>query len=80
MEIYEIIASMKKVTFKEVVKGMQNPPSERTIRGDLVLLKNNGLVDFTGRGRGAVCRRFHETRRGFPTASSHHGWPRSTGC
>jgi ATP-dependent DNA helicase RecG len=53
-ELIDILATHNKLTFKQIMNLMKNPPSERTIRNDLTELRNKGLVASEGLGRAAV--------------------------
>lgn len=44
------------IPFARVVAGLKEPPSERTVRNELVRLRELGLVEVEGHGRGAAWR------------------------
>ena len=52
-EILDILAGAPRLALREIPPLMAAPPSERTVREDLLLLKRLGLVGVKGRGRGA---------------------------
>lgn len=54
LEIMSIVQKTGEINFGNIVEHMKNPPSERTVRNDLVRLKALGLVDSKGFGRGAL--------------------------
>lgn len=52
-QILQILSDGKKRPFRDIFQRLACPPSERTAREDLILLRNLGLVDASGRGAGA---------------------------
>lgn len=53
-QLMTMLGTRQKLTFKEIMSIMENPPSERTIRNDLTELRNKGLIISEGLGRGAI--------------------------
>lgn len=54
LEILSIIQKSGESSFGDIVGRMENPPSERTVRNELVRLKEMGLIDSKGLKRGAL--------------------------
>jgi ATP-dependent DNA helicase RecG len=52
-EILQAMANRGRVTFSEVRSALASPPSDRSIRNDLMHLRQLGLIHLDGRGRGA---------------------------
>lgn len=52
--LLRILSSQQKVTLKEIMTQLQDPPTDRTVRSILSDLRNKGLVNSEGFGRGAV--------------------------
>jgi ATP-dependent DNA helicase RecG len=53
-EILEVIGRGRRIPLREIMARLSNPPAEATVRDDLYHLKRLGLIDSTGRGRGAT--------------------------
>ncbi len=53
-EILEVIGRGRRIPLREVMSRLSSPPAEATVRDDLYHLKRLGLIDSTGRGRGAT--------------------------
>lgn len=56
-EIVRIIAAGQPIPLRDILRQMKEPPASATVRDDLYHLKALGLIDSTGRGRGALWRR-----------------------
>ena len=52
-EILQILADGKQLPFRQIYQALEMPPSERTLREDLMLLRRMELVDSRGHGAGA---------------------------
>jgi ATP-dependent DNA helicase RecG len=52
-EILHLLAGGGRLTFAQVRGGIENPPSDRSVRNDLAHLRQLGLTKLEGRGRGA---------------------------
>lgn len=52
-EILHVLARRGRLTFAEVREQLADPPSDRSIRNDLMQLRQLGLARLDGRGRGA---------------------------
>ena len=52
-QILAILSKHGKMALREIRAFLENPPADRTIRDDLAQLKNLGLIDSEGMGRGA---------------------------
>ncbi len=52
-EILSILAEVDQVSMKEIMIKLKNPPSERMVRKDLSVLKDQDIVVNTGFGRGS---------------------------
>lgn len=52
--LLDILSIHGKSTFKDIMERLQNPPSIRTVRNELSNLRDKGLVNSQGHGRGAV--------------------------
>lgn len=55
-EILQVLARSTHLAFRDIRKGINNPPPERTLREDLIHLKKIGLIESEGFGRGASWR------------------------
>lgn len=55
-EILQVLARSTHLAFRDIRKGINNPPPERTLREDLIHLKKLGLIESEGFGRGASWR------------------------
>lgn len=53
-EILELIAKFNYCTSSQILEHMSNPPSDRTLRSDLVHLESLGLVKRQGGGRSTL--------------------------
>lgn len=53
-EILEVIGRGRRIPLRVIISSLSNPPAEATLRDDLYHLKRLGLIDSTGRGRGAT--------------------------
>ncbi len=52
-EVLQILADGGTKRFSDIYQQLQDPPAERTVREDLRLLRELGMVELTGRGAGA---------------------------
>lgn len=52
----KVAASPRGVALRDIKASLENPPAEWEIKNDLALLKQLGLIEPRGRGRGAVWR------------------------
>lgn len=52
-ELLQILADGGTKRFSDIYQQLENPPAERTVREDLRLLRELGMVELTGRGAGA---------------------------
>lgn len=52
----KVAASPKGVALRDIKASLENPPAEWEVKNDLALLKQLGLIEPRGRGRGAVWR------------------------
>lgn len=55
-EILQALSDGQQRPFREIYQALDNPPAERTVRDDLMLLRSIGLVDSSGHGAGARWR------------------------
>lgn len=53
-EILSIIQKSDESSFSDIVERMENPPSERTVRNELIRLKELGLINSKGLKRGTL--------------------------
>ena len=53
-EILHILSTEPDIPFRTIFNRLDDAPAERTLRKSLNQLKDLGLIDFKGRGRGAV--------------------------
>lgn len=53
-EIIYILKNVDTMTASEIMKQLQDPPAKRTLRDDLSILKNCGIIDFSGRAKTAI--------------------------
>jgi ATP-dependent DNA helicase RecG len=53
-ELIGILTMHRKLTFKQIMKLIKNPPAERTVRNDLTGLRNKDLIASEGFGRAAI--------------------------
>ncbi|MBN2689728.1 MAG: putative DNA binding domain-containing protein [Gammaproteobacteria bacterium] len=54
LEILTVIRETGEISFRDLVKRLENPPADRTLRDDLAKLKQLQLIDSKGFGRGAL--------------------------
>jgi ATP-dependent DNA helicase RecG len=52
-EVLQILADGRKYKFREVYEGLENRPAERTLRDDMKMLRDLGLIECSGRGPNA---------------------------
>ncbi|MBI3661151.1 putative DNA binding domain-containing protein [Candidatus Acetothermia bacterium] len=52
-ELLHLLSQKGAMPLREIRAGMKNPPADRTLQVDLAHLKRSGLIDSSGRGRGA---------------------------
>ncbi len=52
-EILHVLAQQKAMPLREILSRMGSSPAERTLQKELALLRELGMVDAAGRGRGA---------------------------
>lgn len=52
-EVLQLLARTGKLRFSDIRNGLENPPSDRSIRNDLTHLRRLGLTQLEGHGRGA---------------------------
>lgn len=55
-EILQTLAGGQELPLRAILEALNNPPSKRTVQKDLLLLRDLGLVDSLGWGRGARYR------------------------
>ena len=53
-QVLLILSDGKEHRFQEIYAQLENPPTDRTVRQDLNLLRQVGLVEGSGRGAGAA--------------------------
>ena len=51
--ILQILSDGQKRRLQEILAGLENPPAMRTLQDNLSLLRDLGLIECSGRGRGA---------------------------
>lgn len=56
-EILALLADGRPLRLAEIVGGLREPPTPRTVQRDIDVLRERGLVTAEGRGRGAAYRR-----------------------
>lgn len=49
-EILQLLADGTRHTFREVYDHLEHPPAERTVRDDMKMLRDLGLIEVSGRG------------------------------
>jgi ATP-dependent DNA helicase RecG len=49
-----VIGRGRRIPLRQIMASLSHPPAEATVRDDLYHLKRLGLIDSTGRGRGAT--------------------------
>jgi predicted HTH transcriptional regulator len=52
--ILGLFAKQSQMTIKDIVQQLENPPTTRSIRTDLAILQEHGLVRLEGFGRSAI--------------------------
>lgn len=52
-EILQVIGRGRRIPLRQIMASLSRPPAEATVRDDLYHLKRLGLIDSSGRGRGA---------------------------
>jgi ATP-dependent DNA helicase RecG len=60
-EILHLLAQKAAMALRDIRSAMKNPPADRTLQEDLAHLKRIGLIDASGRGRGAAYRLRRDT-------------------